>query len=140
MQGWHYGKGLIYLRPIFRLPLRLRRICSTDEFFKHRSAELQAYLTKRGYKRRFIQDQISRAKQIPRNEALKEQKQASKDTSDRVPFTCTYNPALPMQHSRYTPQETTYSTLHRTFKKHLQRSSCRRLPPFTQPSRPTRSR
>ena len=87
---YHTKKSIPY-----SLALRLRRICSTDEFFKHRSAELQAYLTKRGYKRRFIQDQISRAKQIPRNEALKEQKQASKDTSDRVPFTITYNPALP---------------------------------------------
>ena len=87
---YHTKKSIPY-----SLALRLRRICSTDEFFKHRSAELQAYLTKRGYKRRFIQDQISRAKQIPRNEALKEQKQASKDTSDRVPFIITYNPALP---------------------------------------------
>ena len=51
--------------------------------------------SKRGYKRRFIQEQISRAKQTLRNEALKEQKQASKDTSDQVPFTITYNPALP---------------------------------------------
>jgi len=51
--------------------------------------------SKRGYKRRFIQEQISRAKQTPRKEALKEQKQASKDTSDQVPFTITYNPALP---------------------------------------------
>ena len=79
----------------YSVALRLRRICSTDEFFKHCSAELQAYLTKRGYKWRFIRDQISRAKQIPRKEALREQKQASKDTSDRVPFTITYNPALP---------------------------------------------
>ena len=87
---YHTKKSIPY-----SLALRLRRICSTDEFFERRSAELQTYLTKRGYKRRFIQDQISRAKQIPRNEGLKEQKQASKDTSDRVPFIITYNPALP---------------------------------------------
>ena len=87
---YHTKKSIPY-----SLALRLHRICSTDEFFKHRSAELQAYFTKWGYKRRFIQDQISRAKQIPRNEALKEQKQASKDTSDQVPFNIAYNPALP---------------------------------------------
>jgi len=67
---YHTKKSIPY-----SLALHLHRIYSTDEFFKHRSAELQAYLTKRGYKRHFIQDQISRAKQIPRNEPLKEQKQ-----------------------------------------------------------------
>ena len=37
---YHTKKSIPY-----SLALRLRRICSTDEFFKHRSAELQTYLT-----------------------------------------------------------------------------------------------
>ena len=53
------------------------------------------YLTKPGYKQSFIQEQISRAKLKPRNEALKEHEQAPKDTSDQIPLTITYNPALP---------------------------------------------
>jgi len=37
MQGWHYGKGLIYLRPIFRLTklafLKARAILKADAAF-----------------------------------------------------------------------------------------------------------
>ena len=56
----------------YSLALRLRRICSKDDFFKHRSAELLSYLTKRGYKDRFVKEQILKAKQIPRSETLQE--------------------------------------------------------------------
>ena len=47
------------------LALRLCRICSTDNFFETRPSELESYLTKRGYKRHFIKEQITRAKQVP---------------------------------------------------------------------------
>ena len=69
-----------------------------DNFFETRSSELGRYLTKRGYKRRFIKEQVTKAKQVPGNEALKENKPATKDTTDRIPFTVTYNPALPNIH------------------------------------------
>ena len=46
----------------------------------------------------FIKDQITRAKYIPRKEALKENKQATRDTRNRIPFTVTYDPALPIIH------------------------------------------
>ena len=51
--------------------VRLRRICSTDNFFETRSSELESYLMKRGYRRRFIKQQIIRAKQVPPNKPLR---------------------------------------------------------------------
>ena len=38
----------------FRLALRLRHICSSDETFKQRSNELKSYLNKRGYNLSFL--------------------------------------------------------------------------------------
>ena len=64
---YHTKKSIPY-----SLALRLRRICSKDEFFDTRSSELERYLTKRGYKNNFVKSQISRAKSIPRNNTLKE--------------------------------------------------------------------
>ena len=55
--------------------------------------ELLSYLIKRGHKERFAREQISRAKQILRSETLQEHNR-DKDKSP-VPFTFTYNPALP---------------------------------------------
>ena len=54
----------------YSLALRLRRICSKEDYFNIRATELEQYLTKRGYKNRFIKSQIARAKLIPRNVAL----------------------------------------------------------------------
>ena len=45
----------------------------------------------------FTKEQIIIAKQVPRNEVLKENKPATRDTSDWIP-TVTYNPALPNIH------------------------------------------
>ena len=54
----------------FSLALRLRRICSTDETFNIRTAQLTTYLLKRGYKRNFVTKQIQRAANIPHRLAL----------------------------------------------------------------------
>ena len=43
----------------FDLALTLRRICSTDNIFHLRAKELIAFLTKRGYKLTFIEQQIA---------------------------------------------------------------------------------
>ena len=63
---YHTKKSIPY-----SLALRLRRICSKDEFFDTRSSELERYLTKRGYKNNFVKSQISRAKSIPKNDTLR---------------------------------------------------------------------
>jgi hypothetical protein len=76
----------------FSLALRLRRICSSDETFKNRTNELLTYLIKRGYKRNFVNKQIERAANIPRNIALQTK---GKAPNDRIPFVITYNPVLP---------------------------------------------
>ena len=76
----------------FSMALRLRRICSTDEFFNTRSDALASHLIKRGYKYRFIKDEIDKVRQIPRSRALKT---STKKESNRIPFVVTFNPALP---------------------------------------------
>ena len=79
--------SLSYKKAIpYSLALRLRRICSKDEFFEHRSAELLSYLTKRGYKDCFVKEQILRAKQIPRNETLQEHNHDKDKSNTPVPF------------------------------------------------------
>ena len=54
----------------FGLALRLHRICSTDNIFLLRTKELTAFLTKRGYKITFIEQQIARATSLSRSDAL----------------------------------------------------------------------
>ena len=78
----------------YSLALQLRRICSKEDSFNIRATELELYLTKRGYKNRFVKSQIARAKLIPRNGALNEHNHDTPKPT-RVPFIVTYNPALP---------------------------------------------
>lgn len=81
----------------YSLALRLRGICSMDNFFETWSSELQCCLVRRGYKIRFVKEQISRAQKMAHNEALKEKKDRPQDReiTDRVTFPITDNPALP---------------------------------------------
>ena len=76
----------------FSLALRLRRICSTDATFHTRTAQLTTYLLKRGYNRNFVNKQIRRAADIPRQLTLQ-----TKDVNKpkRIPFITTFNPSLP---------------------------------------------
>ena len=76
----------------FSLALRLRRICSTDAAFHTRTAQLTTYLLKRGYNRNFVNKQIRRAADIPRQLTLQ-----TKDINKpkRIPFITTFNPSLP---------------------------------------------
>ena len=76
----------------FSMALRLRRICSKEEFFNTRSDALTSHLIKRGYKYRFIKDESDKVRQIPRSRALKT---STKKESNRIPFVVTFNPALP---------------------------------------------
>ena len=77
------------------LALRLRRICSTEETFTLRTNELMTYLHKRGYSRCFLRQEITRAKNITRKEALLlKSTTVTTDKSECVPFTLTYNPTL----------------------------------------------
>ena len=75
----------------YSLALRLRRICSTDQSFTHRTKELIQYLTNRGYKHKYVTNEIDKVSLIPRQTSLK---QTNKATNNRVPYVITYNPAL----------------------------------------------
>ena len=48
----------------FSMALRLRRICSKDEFFNTRSSALTTHLIKREYKHHLVKDAIERVRQI----------------------------------------------------------------------------
>ena len=76
----------------FSMALRLRRICSTEEFFNTRSDALTSHPIKRGYKYRFIRDESDKVRQIPRSRALKT---STKKESNRIPLVVAFNPALP---------------------------------------------
>ena len=60
-------KGIPYAQA-----LRLRRICSKDTFFEKRVQDLCGFLVERGYGRNFVEQQVDRARRIPRNKALRE--------------------------------------------------------------------
>ena len=53
------------------LGLRLRRTCSNNTAFNKRCDELAEHLKKRGYKEKLILREINKAKQVPRDQALK---------------------------------------------------------------------
>ena len=76
----------------FSLALRLRRMCSTNVTSNTRTAQLTTYLLKRGYNRNFVNKQIRRTADIPRQLTLK-----TKDVNKpkRIPFITTFNPSLP---------------------------------------------
>ncbi|KAL9966489.1 hypothetical protein ACROYT_G024571 [Oculina patagonica] len=80
----------------YSLALRLRRICSTNNYFENRIKELHAILLERGYKNRLVKESITRARSKTREEALHTDN--NNLNSNRVPLVVTYNPALPNLH------------------------------------------
>ena len=117
----------------FSMALRLRRICSTDEFVNTRSDALTSHLIKRGYKYRFIKDEIDKVRRIPRSRALET---STKKESNRIPFVVTFNPALPNIRSHF--QQPQYSSLFTALPSSIPFSSSHILPPMQQPTRHTR--
>ena len=74
------------------MALRLRRICSTDEFFNTCSNALTTHLIKKGYQHRFVKEDVEKVRQIPRSKALET---STKQEKNRIPFVVTFNPAYP---------------------------------------------
>ena len=77
----------------FSLALRIVRICSEQESCDQRLAELREMLLDRNYKPKIIDAAIKKAKDIPRNEALK--RVVKNKSSDRAVFVVRYDPGLP---------------------------------------------
>ena len=69
--------------------LRLRRVCYKD-FFERWADDLCTFLVERGYREHFVQEQVERARKIPRHEVLRQKKE-----NKQIPFTVTYHPGLP---------------------------------------------
>ena len=69
--------------------LRLRRLCSDDSDFFHKSESMCQFFEKRGYPASIVQAGLHRAQLIDRQSSL----QASqKQHSDRIPLTLTFHP------------------------------------------------
>ena len=66
--------------------LRLQWICSSDEH--------KMFFT-RGYKGKFVKQQVQRAKRLSREELLTPATESTKRNSTRTPFIVTYHPGLP---------------------------------------------
>ena len=77
----------------FSLALRIVRICSEPESRDQRLEELREMLLDRGYKKRIIDDNIKKAKAIPRTEALK--RVVKSKSNDRPVFVAMFDRRLP---------------------------------------------
>ena len=71
---------------------RLHRVCSTMEAFERRAKDLTDFLVARGYKRRYVKQQIHRVRSVARKDALIP---CHNERKDRIPMVVTYHPGLP---------------------------------------------
>ena len=76
----------------YSLALRIVRICSKPETRDQRLEELKQLLLNRSYKLNIINAAIARAKNVPRDEALK---RVIRPPTNRPVFPVTHHPALP---------------------------------------------
>ena len=106
----------------FSMALRLRRICSTDEFFNTPYRE----------DINTPQDAIENVRQIPRSTALET---SIKDESHRIPFVITFNPALPnIPHASHFQQPQHFSFFTTTAPRSIFFSSSYIVPPLQKPT------
>ena len=76
----------------YGVALRVRRNCSTDEFFNQRCDEYKGYLKFQGYHADLVDKQFDRAINIERSELLKKKVKPDKKV---FPLVLDYNPILP---------------------------------------------
>ena len=74
------------------IALRLRRICDSDEKFKHRSEEYKNYLKERDYHPELVYRQFQKVEMTSRHNARK--KNTKRKDVSKVKFITTFNPAL----------------------------------------------
>ena len=75
------------------IALRLRRICDSDEKFKHRSEEYKNYLIARDYHPGLVYKQFQKVERKSRHNARK--RNTKRKEVSKVKFITTFNPALP---------------------------------------------
>ena len=69
--------------------LRLRRICSEDTVFQHRSKEMKEFFNRRGYPAPVTDAAIHKVSSVTRSDAMK---QAPPKKQHRIPLVLTYHP------------------------------------------------
>jgi hypothetical protein len=79
----------------FGLGIRARRICSTEENYRHQRHVVKNNLIKRGYSGYEVEKQLSKVDKLNRSELLKYNK---RNNSNRVPLVLTYSKGLPNIH------------------------------------------
>ena len=72
--------------------MRLRRICSKSCFFEKRVEDLVRFLTDRGYKKAYVEDQVEKVRRLTRAEA---RNNTNQPRSTKTPFVVAYHPGLP---------------------------------------------
>ena len=85
---FHTKRGIPYGQA-----LRIRRICSKDDFFERRMVDLKQWLISRGYQREMVDTQIDKARLYDRDTLLSEVRPRMQ-SSDKVFLVITYHPAL----------------------------------------------
>ena len=76
----------------YGVALRLRRICSQDETFEHRSKEYIQYFINRDYDGKNVKQQFNKVNAISRPDSLKKSQRQKRDI---IPFIAKYDPRLP---------------------------------------------
>ena len=107
----HTFKSIIYGQT-----LRLRRICSQNEYFLKRAAELASHLIASGYSRKEIAPIMTSISNMDRNALLKPKTNKTKN-KERIPYVTTFCPQTPdirkthNKHKHILQASTTMSTL-----------------------------
>jgi len=77
----------------YGVALRLRRICSSQDTYNHRSEEYKQYLRNQNYDLNLINKQFQRVHNLPRDELLCNREKIA--TPRKCPLVLDYNPILP---------------------------------------------
>jgi len=77
----------------YGLGIRLKRICSKEEDYTRHRQQLKKHLRKRGYSRKFVEQQLKKADQKDREGLLHNTRK--KERMERVPLVLTYSSRLP---------------------------------------------
>ena len=85
---FHTKKGIPYSQAV-----RMRRICSRDEFFEKRSSDLRNWLYSRGYEKKLVDTQIDRAASLDRDALLQNAGNRSREGGREI-FSTVFHPAL----------------------------------------------
>ena len=85
---FHTKKGIPYSQAV-----RMRRICSSEEFYENRVSDLKNWLYSRGYDKHLVDSQVDRASSLDRDTILMSS-QSRDRLGNRQFFSTTFHPAI----------------------------------------------